>query len=306
MARSTQELTGKGVDDVFTRRGRSLSVIVFSKDRPLQLEGCLESFQENFRDTFLPEINVVYTTSSKQMYAAYQDLQKRFPLVTWELEFPGACRLLTNEIVQRTKATYTMFLTDDCVFVRPWSLADDPLGAIGEFPQAVHSCLLLMHPGITERGRVTPPVPENIMSCSGAFVWNWSLGDGPYGYPMGIDGVIYRTEFLQPLIAGIGFNSPSMLSVTLNSLRHVRECDVRLWSSCFMGGPVAINLRVNTVQTDFSRGHVTKPAHTVDRLLQEFLEGHRLNWRAYRDYTGDSLILTDVDLELLELPSVET
>src|SRR5438128_12702136 len=60
--------------------------IVFSKDRPLQLEATLASYYRRCLDAESVEMCVLYTCSDARQAAAYQTLAREYPLVRFVRE----------------------------------------------------------------------------------------------------------------------------------------------------------------------------------------------------------------------------
>jgi len=137
----TQSRTGPGHSD---RRG--LRVIVFSKDRPLQLHATLASLHASCTDSQLLDVRVLMAASDDAMRQRYRQVASELPFATLTLESDfqkDLCNLVTS-------SSHVLFACDDALFVQPWSvvsclglLADKRIAA---FPHLPSDCIRVRSP----------------------------------------------------------------------------------------------------------------------------------------------------------------
>ncbi len=104
-----------------TRRAKAhLLQIVFSKDRPLQLEALLRSMREKVTGT--REVVVLWRATSDDALGAYRDLAAEFSpdgfVFREELNF----RSDVVEVVSKSRSRALMFLVDDLLFIRSFAV----------------------------------------------------------------------------------------------------------------------------------------------------------------------------------------
>lgn len=182
-----------------------LTFIAFSKDRPAQLDLLLRSLRRHAPDVPLA---VVYTAAEELHEHGYAIAREEHPWVTWVDERNySSFREATLELV-RTAARTVAFLVDDIIFTHDLDLDAAPVRALDEDPE-VMCCSLRLDPGKTycyalDIEMVPPP-----RDGDGAFAWRDCPGD--WGYPMSIDGHIFRTAELLPLLETLDFKNPNTL-----------------------------------------------------------------------------------------------
>lgn len=150
--------------------------LVFTKDRPLQLDAFLRSAQK---------------------YAPY--------------EWPPAVSLCAGEDFQREVIRFlrtwrrVVFHTDDDVWFAPWN---GPATAIRfPHPTVIHSFRL---------GRNTTychPVDAE-QAVPGEFPWKWREAELDFNYPLSLNGTVYRSADILPLL-DFSFSNPTELEAGL-------------------------------------------------------------------------------------------
>src|SRR5947207_13246538 len=95
-----------------THSSEELVGIVFSKARPLQLEGTLASFALHCEDAGAVRLRVLYTTSTSFQQTLYEQVRKEHPNV----EFVKEHDFRTDVLGLMEAAPYVVFVVDDTVF----------------------------------------------------------------------------------------------------------------------------------------------------------------------------------------------
>ncbi len=155
-----------------------VSIIVFSKGRPMQMHAYLESLLK-FSDARQEMVTVLYCETEGIRYGK---LMQQFPQVTWRKENKFETDL--KQIIADA-GEYIMFGCDDVVFTRPFSLqkAREYLGA--------HEQVF----GYSMRlGGNIRPVPENLSADEAVLEWRWDCPLQHYNYPWELDCTLYRKE----------------------------------------------------------------------------------------------------------------
>src|SRR5690348_13667122 len=104
--------------------GNTVDVVIFSYDRPLQLELLLTSFERFV--TGAGQVAVIYRASAQPYQKAYAQLQHAFPAIQFVAQ--GAhpkkdFKPLTEQYAFGTPSNYILFAVDDNVVKEPIDLA---------------------------------------------------------------------------------------------------------------------------------------------------------------------------------------
>src|SRR5271165_4937382 len=94
--------------------------LVVSMDRPMQLDATLQSFARHCRDAESVRVKVIYKATTSRMLSLYRRLMQEHPAVDFIRE--GNYRSDTLTLVR--EADYVMFVVDDTVFVRDFSMME--------------------------------------------------------------------------------------------------------------------------------------------------------------------------------------
>ena len=229
-----------------------LTTIIFSKDRPAQLDLLLRSIAK-----YAPDVRpiVIVKNTNEQTIQAYNEVANHFFL--FESDFVKNVQWAfaqANGIVQ--------FLVDDDLYVRPLDLpavenllADESVQGVS-LRQAPY-----MDRCYTENMRTDPPM------FSRDYKWHWPGTPGDWGYPNSVDGTIYRTKDIAEAIKAGKWKTPSQLEPAL------RPCMNRPLLACFQQQVIA-NIPNSSVQTT---GPANRNGGLDDaELTERFLRGERI------------------------------
>jgi hypothetical protein len=103
--------------------------------------------------------------------------------------------------------------------------------------------------------------------------WEWKGADGDFGYPMSLDGHIFRSEDLLSILKERHFSTPNWLEVIL--MKSASEIG-RPWMACYPESRL-VGIPANRVNTDMpNRNGETYPFGVHD-LNVLYLRGRRIN-----------------------------
>ena len=154
------------------------TVIVFSKDRPMQLHAYLESLIR-LSDCEEEQIYVLYR---EERPIRYDKVKSYFPHIHWIAETCFSEQL--QEIVSKSEE-YIMFGCDDVLFLDRFCFKDMEM-YLSNHEQVLGFSLRL--------GRNIHPLPKGIVHEDPFFTWNWTENSGHYGYPWELDCTLYRRK----------------------------------------------------------------------------------------------------------------
>jgi hypothetical protein len=99
-------------------------------------------------------------------------------------------------------------------------------------------------------------------------VWSWMDHSDDFGYPMSLDGHIFRTEDIFPLLSNLSFYNPNSLESILS-----KNPPHRTKMICLSRAPI-FNIPVNKVQNNYNNRHGSISAAYLNDM---FLSGYRIS-----------------------------
>lgn len=250
--------------------------IILSKDRPAQLHLCLQSILKNGKGIF-DTISVLYDVDSTESQFAYNQVEKAFPSVSFVDEVN-----YYEDIKELVDVDYelTAFFTDDDIMyseipVEKFHIKSlfrelDPVGCLS---LRLGLNTVIQDPYI--QSQTQPPSSGIHYIENGKFIaWQWR--DCPpymnFGYPMSVDGHIFRTSELANVLSQCKFNNPNQQEIAMSS-----KADMIGPYMVALPKSVIVNTPLNRVQsTCMNRAgeiHGQKPADMIDK----YLSGYRLD-----------------------------
>lgn len=236
----------------------SISVLCFSKDRPLQLEAYLNSL---FRMCVEPlSVTVLYTCGGR-FAAAYNRLGSFFPEVDFvrESDFKGQ----VLDYLGQVRTPLFMFGCDDVVFRRTWEprqiwrAFQDLPGLIGfslRLGREITFC------GTMGRGMSNPRFQRR----DPFLVWDWCASELDWGYPWELDCTVYSTQFVRDMLTAIrtlDWAHPNKLEGVVAYL--IRPMKALYWAACHPR--TGANFITGAAREIFTRGHKPNAVHLNSR-----------------------------------------
>ncbi|MEI6226502.1 MAG: glycosyltransferase, partial [Deltaproteobacteria bacterium] len=273
---------------------RNIVGLVFSKDRPLQLDGTLRSWKLHARETTRFQMTVLYTASSSRMEALYRQVRRDHPDVWFVRERDFRRDLL----VLLRGQDEVLFVVDDCVFVREVPL-ETLSGLLDADPDAIGLSLRLGE-NTTHCYSMNQPqrVPAVTRPAEGVIRFAWPGSDLDFAYPLEVSSSLYRLDLLLPLLESLEFKNPNTLESELAAAASgFRESRPSLLSSAVS---MAFCLPVNRVQDAFENRAGVTNARTAAELEERYRAGARMDVAALSGHVPGACH------EELPLPLVET
>lgn len=247
-----------------------MRAIIFSKDRPAQLDLLLNSILKNFNGLFASVVVLYKATASEfdQGYDLIFELHQQTLMIPQQGFFNDTKQILDSHW------SHVAFLTDDDLFYRPFRYVPYPQEALDADPDLLTVSLRL-------GGNTTYCYPMRCeqMTPSGTEVsgdmlkYIWRSGQWDFGYPASLDGNVWRRDDLQELLWGKEFSNPNELEdVLVKATKSARQKLTGIYQeSCL------VNIPANIVNTTHRNRHgETYPFAAYD-LNREFLNGKRLS-----------------------------
>lgn len=248
-----------------------INVVIYSKDRAMQLEACLQTLKKHFKEYEQAKKTVIYKATSIVHRTAYSMLIEGFQNEP-NIEFVGQNHFKNDTVAAIHHANpYTMFVMDDILFKDDFSLSDAPFTVMGPQTLAVS---LRLHKGIsycyaTDK---SSELPQFVRDVPGQLcVWNYIGKDGDWGYGYSLDANVFLTNHILPAVSLVEYHTPNQLEAMLNIPRPVGP----QYMSCYPDGGKLVNYPANRVQTDYPNRF--EQDWDQDTLADMFMDGKRID-----------------------------
>ena len=260
-----------------------LNIIIFSKDRACQLELLLRSLKLFLQNWQSYSVHIIYAYSNSDYQQGYELVKIQYHEFNY---LPESQEEINSDFKSKVlecfknDSSYTMFLVDDLVFKSFVDITDITFQTFVNNSDIL--CLSLrLSPNIkycytTNSFSPPPSFDENL-------VWNWQKQskNTDWGYPMSLDGHIFRTSEIYNLILNQSFNNPNTLESQLAN-HPLSSSQMICYSKSKM-----VNIPANKVQTIYSNRHANMIG--LNELNQQFLNKNRLSLKPILDIRNISV-----------------
>lgn len=251
----------------------SINVIFYSKNRAMQLEACMRSLRNHFKEYDLAHKTVIFAATDKSYVTGYKKLIEDYPEVSFVPE--------SNFKAQTVAAIHpsnlhTMFVMDDILFKNDFSLGDNTFKAMNSYGTYVLAVSLRLHKGITYCYAIdkSTQLPAFIRDVPNEFcLWSWPGKQGDFGYAYSLDANLFFTDHIRNAILNIDFSNPNTLEANLNT--KFGQGVVPHYMICYGDKAKMINVPANRVQNTFQNRH--EQSYSEKDLNDRFLAGERIS-----------------------------
>ena len=261
-----------------TLSSSSITAVVFSKDRAMQLDALLRSYFETKNGEC--SIKIIYTASSEDHKKSYEDLCTIYSDKAYfisESEFSSFKKCLENVVLELTTEK-VFFLVDDIIFTEP---IDYKYLSSLDISNVIFSLRMGANLNFSYVVNSEQPLPENIEINGALIKWKWSDGLFDWAYPLSVDGHIFSTSEVLSWIRHLDFKSPSSFE---NSLQNIKFIYRNKYGLCFAKSRL-VNVPANKVQCEVENLHGS--IHQ-DQLLQLWIDGMAIDHSKLRGLMNNS------------------
>lgn len=277
-----------------TLNSKNFVTIIFSKDRPLQLDLTLKTNEIYCKEKNIRNQIVLYKTSNQRFENAYQSLAREYPDTKFVKEINFKQELLSF----LDKKEYVLFVVDDCVFTREYSLqtihdflsiCGGVLGFSLRLGENTTHCYPLW---------INNSMPQMQTMGKNIYAFNWKeAGAGDFSYPLEVSSSIYRVETVYTLLKESSYYTP-------NSLEWVMSISVKLFNSmpfmlCYETSPAFCN-PINKIQTENNNRVGINPAYTIENFLTLYENGYRIDHSLFKDFVSNGAH-QEVDIDFIKV-----
>jgi hypothetical protein len=254
-----------------------LSLIVFSKDRPLQLQAFIESCDIFFKN--YDRLYLVYNYSDKDYKSAYDQIVIKYDkIIAIDENKYSSFKTALSFVLNSLSTQKFMFFVDDIMFT-------DYINASNFANVDLKNAIISLRLGLNLNYSYVVKEKMNLPKFSNTnnFIeWNWNESEYDWAYPLSLDGNMYLVEEFKILIKHLNFKSPNTLE---DSLQIIKKYFGKRKGLCFEKSKL-FNNPCNKVQSDNNNYHGS--LHQDD-LLKLWQEGFRINPLNYQNYNNISV-----------------
>lgn len=241
-----------------------LNVLVFSKDRPMQLDAYLKSLM--FCSDVAPEQITVIVPSMEHYKKIEEETFVNFLPEDKNGGFENTLKIYSNFVNDHD---IILFGCDDVVFTRPFCT-----GFLDDFLGYDNSIL-----GFSYR-LGTNIYPRPLKDTTGAFfTWQWRGNPKHWGYPFELMASVYRADLLREILNNKqGIKSPNHLESagTMYCIENKYTSHPKMAMLNTVNYAVAQD--VNRVQHDFPNKITGTQEQDAKHLIDLYNQGKRLDW----------------------------
>ena len=245
--------------------------IIFSKDRPAQLDLLLQSLKVNGAEIFHEPV-IIYRTTKPEFDEGYRQCFQLHPDVIERCE--SEFRWETMEFVRQSLPLFCFMVDDQIMYRKPQFTYQNINKEMNKHPKA--TCLSLRLGVNTDwqyqtHRHINKPQFQAIDSF---LLWNRNtcLPHTNYNYPLSVDAHIFRRDEILAILEQISFTQPNQLEAQLQAfLPHVGPLIMCPKTSVF------VNAAINRVQNIFQNKVGNKTEYKAITLNTRFLNGDRLS-----------------------------
>lgn len=251
-------------------------VIIFSRNRPLQLNLCLNSLLYCCLDPDnIGQLFVIYKNDKEYDYA-FNTLINEHP----ETTFIAESNFKQDVINCLDMRNFVLFVTDDTIFCNPFSIQDitkklndynKVLGFSLRLSQFTNYCYPL---------NKNQDIPMMDSIGNGIMMYHWPTADLDFLYPLEVSSSIYRTEDILKLIEDKEFRNPNdleaLMYMQLSMFINKKYCLMCYKKSAAFASP---NNRVQNIALDNRFGN--KEEYDPERLLTIYENGVRIDFQKF-------------------------
>lgn len=263
----------------------SCAVVIFSKDRPAQLDLLLRSWSEQAPEWPRFAVSVLYKSTAPEYDRGYDIVRRTFPMVFFQPEdhartFKGHVLAL----IEREERELFHFLADELVFIRGYSTEDEPFQKLRRRPD-IAAVSLRISPRVDFAQPIdlkTPPPPLH------DYVWTWRSrplwleriarvfgvhsARGDWRLQINVDGNVMR----YPQIRAHFRTLPEIRGLNHLETVFVENPLPQPYLVCYPESRL-VNLALNRVDPHSNYPYA---GHTAADFNRRFLAGERLSYRS--------------------------
>ena len=243
-------------------------LIIFSYNRPLQLEALLKSTTEYIDN--LKDVHVIYRSNTDAFDTAYEELMHDYADVKFlqQLNPPHDFKPILIELLDQTSAEYVCFAVDDNIVTDRFDIsactqALEQTGAYGFY--------LRLGTNITYSYNYNLPLdlPAFTYITDDICLFSFEGNKSYWAYPNTVDMTVYKKDIILPILKELKFTSPNRLESVWHRIAKLEQNGL-----CFVHSKM-VNTPLNIVQEDWHNKN--ESSYTPEELLAIWQQGLRID-----------------------------
>jgi hypothetical protein len=251
--------------------------IIFSKDRPMQLYGLLDSYLKHVANPV--PVTVIYSCKDKKHKNAYLEVMKYFNKVKLDIDFIYEEKTFKQTLLKalsQVRKNKILFLVDDIIFIKSVDL-----NIFKKINTQTHILSLRHSPflkkSFTTNTRHSPPSFKQLSYSDDLLEFDWFESGGEWSDPWSLDGHLLNTSELIAISNCSNYKAPNSYEI---SLKAFNDIVINRKGLCFNQSKI-LNLPINRVQNEVNNisGNIS-----VDFLLDKWNQGYCIDTSVFREY----------------------
>lgn len=250
-----------------------ISTLIFSKNRPAQLDICLKSILLNSNNIF-NHISILYIYDNNQYKAGYEKCISYYKDTIIKFYLQNNFKNDVIRLLNIEDALFHNFFVDDILWYKKTKLNQNDIQDL--FNQGIDTLSLRL-------GRNTyledpynnkqSVIPRQFFKYNGFYYWDSSVlpEGGDFGYSMSLDGNVYKKDRITNTIIDTEFENPNFLEGRLNHKRREYPYMACQDQSCIVNSPN------NRVQSIFNNRSGESFYFDPQIINEQFLDGYRFS-----------------------------
>ena len=249
------------------------SIIIFSKDRAMQLHVLLSSYYEKVINPV--KIYILYTYSSARHEKSYLDIQNIFDSKNIEFILETNFRRQLIKLLNNLGTKKMFFLVDDNIFIKNIDLKDfakyNTKRSIPTLIKGIDATYCQTH----DKYQDIPNFLNTILQDKDKKCWIWSEAKGSpdWSYPLGVVGNLFSTKEITFLTKNTYFKAPNSYE---GNMQFFNKYFSKKLGICYNETIVA-SIPINLVNTEVN--NKTTNAYSPDYLLNMWEQGYQIDYK---------------------------
>lgn len=234
--------------------------IVFSKDRPMQLDLLLQSYFKFVKDK--PKLFIIYKFTNNNFLIGYNKVISKYRKEDIVFICESNFKIDLINLLNNSLSKYVFFLVDDIIFIRSFSFGSDNLQKTYSnyiFSPRLDKFKTYQYTSLKNQNIPNYKILDNFM------FWNWQVSEGDWSYVFSVDGNVYNRHQINIMASCISYCSPNSFESNMNRFRYILY---KKKGICFVENSVLVNLVLNRVQNEIDNTH---GLHFVEQLNEKYL-----------------------------------
>lgn len=258
-------------------------LIIFSYNRPLQLEALLHSITTHVEHA--QSVSIIYRTKGESFNTAYEELKTSWPSVKFYQQHnpPADFKPLLLELITQSPSAYICFGVDDIILTDTIDMnacvqALQKTDAYGFYLRLGKNITYSYNYNISLIIPEMTPIEQDVYRFS--FTGNKSY----WAYPNTVDMTVYKKDDILPALKEMKYSSPNTLEALWN-----RQANLEHNGLCFSHSKM-VNAPLNIVQENWHSKH--DDAYSPEELLNFWQQGLRIDIAELHTINNNSAHIT--------------